>query len=130
MDNATEARIMRLYRAREEERRFVRESKRICPMCRHEMNGKHYSDLRRSRDHILPREWGGRDWMWKGEDGATRNIRTMCAGCNSKLATSGHCVGAMACILAVCRDDLADFFTVYHRWGMGKVRESISPRGG
>lgn len=129
MNDAYAERLMRQYRAKQAAKRAEDAKRRACPVCRREMSGTHYYEHRRSRDHILPREWGGRDVMWPGADGASRNIRVMCASCNSRLATSGHCIGAMACIMAVCRDDAADFFAVYHRWQMGKVRMTISPRG-
>ena len=99
-----------------------------CPYCRRAMNQPNDLTSRKSRDHILPRTWGGRDKMWPDEQGGfSTNVRTMCAQCNSHRAHVGHCVGAMACIQAVCRDDLQDYRTICRRWGMGKI-EVRNPR--
>lgn len=50
----------------------------------------------RTRDHIRPRAWGGAD--------AADNRRYCCQRCNQLRAALGHCIGALACVIAVARD--------------------------
>lgn len=74
-----------------------------CPLC-----GNRYIDdgknrRRRTRDHILPRVRGKLP-------GDIRNLRAMCASCNSFLSACGHCVGTYACIATVSKD-------MHHRFG-------------
>ncbi len=57
------------------------------------LDGVNRHQKRRSFDHIFPREWGGKD--------AADNFRVSCQDCNEFRAECGHCVGAMACVLAV-----------------------------
>lgn len=68
-----------------------------CAYCRRPMTRRPNERLSRSRDHVLPREWGGRD-RWD-------NYRVVCRDCNSFRAQAGHCVGVMACALTVARDN-------------------------
>lgn len=79
-----------------------------CPMCDREMQPSYKNEERykASRDHILPRKFGGRSWMygqapnnaacddWKSW--GVRNYRIMCQECNSLLNLCGQCVGALA----------------------------------
>lgn len=51
-----------------------------------------------SRDHIIPREWGGMDTLWWDESGEVRNVKPACVKCNQLRARCGHCVGAMAAV--------------------------------
>lgn len=52
---------------------------------------------RRSRDHILPQERGGRDLLY----GDVINIVIMCQACNEIRAAAGHCWAMVACAVAV-----------------------------
>jgi len=49
-----------------------------------------------SRDHIIPKEWGGRDRLWWDDTETVRNVAPSCVPCNRLRGECGHCVGAMA----------------------------------
>ena len=59
--------------------------------------------------------------------GDTRNRRIICRGCNTRLGTCGHCVGALGCIYAVAAPN-GDAGAVIWRWGMGAVATAIPGR--
>ena len=84
-----------------------------------------HDPLRRSRDHILPRERGGALLNMQG----IRNMRTMCASCNSGLAECFHCIAAYACVRTVAADTNASVREVMNLWEMArltnKMREAI-----
>lgn len=72
-------------------RRFPRP---LCPYCKNPMSpSRKPAQQSRTRDHILPREWGGTD--------AADNIRKVCTTCNGLRALAAHCVGVLACARAV-----------------------------
>ena len=56
-------------------------------------------ERRLSRDHILPRHWGGQDLLY----GDVRNLRDMCRHCNTWRGIFGHCLGALACARAASK---------------------------
>ncbi len=90
-----------------------------CPLCSSKYAGEGHSlhhPMRRSRDHILPRIRGGVFRMY----GDTRNLRQMCQRCNERLAKSGFCIGAYACIDSVAKDISKAYGYVHKLWHMGK----------
>lgn len=70
-----------------------RSAKGQCPMCRGIMRPWRAAGLNPSVDHINPRAWGGNN--------STENLRLMCRQCNSLRGSVSHCLGALACVLAV-----------------------------
>lgn len=52
-----------------------------------------------TRDHIIPRAWGGSDRLWHPD--GPQNIRMICQDCNHLRGQVGHCVGAMAALRAL-----------------------------
>lgn len=64
----------------------------LCPYCRLFVD-------RLTRDHIIPRAWGGTDRLWW--DRSISNVRMCCERCNSLRGELGHCVGAMAAIRTI-----------------------------
>ncbi len=103
---------------------------RDCPLCKIPMTILHVDGLgarrRMSKDHILPRAWGG------GRLGLIAvNIRWICQQCNQHLAACGHCIGALACIQQVAAESCVSFSNVYKSWRMGVVSSRIvSPKKG
>ncbi len=91
-----------------------------CPLCGVTMTVPSHRPSAVSRDHILPRERGGRFVI----HGDTRNRRLICVGCNGRLGTCGHCVGALACVYAVSGPTSP--LAVIQAWGMGVVASSIT----
>ncbi len=68
-----------------------------CPVCDRIYDWPSKGMLRRpSRDHIIPRAWGGQEYM-----NGLSNLRVMCQECNSLRAMCGHCLGALAALRAV-----------------------------
>lgn len=65
-----------------------------------------------TRDHILPREYGGADRM----RGDTGNIRWMCGACNMLRAMGGHCLLAAVCAIIVGRATGRRPHLVMHEW--------------
>lgn len=74
------------------------------------------SNTRISKDHILPREWGGRELH-----NIANNIRWCCQTCNNHRAAAGHCLGALACVREVARDTHHPINLVMRQWGMASV---------
>lgn len=72
---------------------------------------------RRSRDHILPVEWGGRNTI----AGDTRNIVVICQACNGRRASCLHCWALAACIQAVATVTHRPFMQIYREWHVGRV---------
>jgi hypothetical protein len=66
-----------------------------CPMCRGLMRPWRAAGLNPSVDHIVPRAWKG--------DNSIENLRLMCRECNTLRGSVDHCVGALACVLAVAK---------------------------
>jgi hypothetical protein len=75
---------------------------------------------RMSKDHILPRHWGG-----GGVGKYARNTRWICQECNNHRAACGHCVGALACVQQVASESCISVSAVLRRWKMGKVAALI-----
>jgi hypothetical protein len=71
------------------------------------LDDAHRHLLRKSNDHILPREWGGQD--------EPDNFRVSCQECNELRARCGHCVGALACVIAVA-DNRSRLPILISRW--------------
>jgi hypothetical protein len=61
----------------------------------------------------------------RNERGA-RNIRPCCQYCNTIRATCGHCVGALACVLDVARNEAVPPKRILRRWRMGLLARSIA----
>lgn len=78
---------------------------RNCPQCRKPMTSH---NRRPTRDHIKPREFGGLS--------IPENIRIVCSDCNGLRALAGHCVGALACALAVANEMRIAPLHVILRW--------------
>ena len=87
----------------------------FCPYCKRPMtSGKKVNNpTRASRDHILPRQWGGLD-SW-GTEHAPRNLRWCCQECNNLRAAVGHCIGALAC-LATVTPHKASWLVIAQQW--------------
>lgn len=84
--------------------------------------GSHNTHVRRySRDHIFPVEWG------LVPDPDAINIRICCQECNSLRGNVGHCIGAMACVMAVARTERQGAHLVARRWGMYRAASLITP---
>lgn len=79
------------------------------------------SRRRMSKDHILPRAWGGGKLSL-----IAINTRWICQECNQQRAACGHCVGALACVRQVATESCVAVSTVLRRWRMGTVAESIA----
>jgi hypothetical protein len=69
-----------------------------------------------TRDHILPKERGGKLLM----HGDTRNARIICAACNYLLGACFHCVGVAACVRSVAADERQNPYRVIRAWGISK----------
>ena len=85
-----------------------------CPYCGSLMGG-YGQPHSRSRDHIVPRAWGGPN--------RSDNIRIVCARCNLLRGEAGHCIGALACAHAVAGDWRATEW-VLRRW---RLRRPAAP---
>jgi hypothetical protein len=94
-----------------------------CPICHVRMTT--YGDDGISRDHILPRSWGGLFEMF----GGVRNKRIMCRRCNVQLATCGHCIGALACLRSVALAQDVPPSRLIRKWCMGVVAAGIPSPG-
>lgn len=102
---------------------------RRCPYCRGLMllteRGERNDPRRMSRDHILPRQWGGARL-----DGIANNRRFVCQHCNQMRAAVGHCVGALACVRVVAEDRCVLLREVLREWKMHeKVAQIRIPEG-
>lgn len=97
----------------------------LCPHCGCVMQRQTaISKPRRlSRDHILPVEWGG-DNTW-GDENAPRNYRWCCQECNNLRGSIGHCVGALACVIAVARTSRQTTLFVAKGWGLQRMATLI-----
>lgn len=119
-------------RALKEKTRIYQHGLHLCPLCgasmvlSHEVGRAHRYDHphRMSRDHILPREWGG---ALLGR--IARNTRWCCQECNRDRASCGHCVGAMACARAVAKDRGVHLHDLLRLWGMAQVILQIKVPG-
>jgi hypothetical protein len=78
-----------------------------------------------TRDHILPRAWGGR--LIIHDD--VSNWRWMCRRCNGRRAAAGHCLAALACIEAIAETEIPDwaFHEAMTRTGMHAVTRAVAP---
>ncbi len=56
----------------------------------------------------MPKEWGGNDHF--------DNFRIVCQDCNSLRARAGHCLGALACVVAVAQSMRIKPLHVINRW--------------
>ena len=77
---------------------------------------------RRSVDHILPLEYGGKNMI----HGDVRNTQIMCQHCNSMRALHFHCWALWVCVKTVAQDEGVKPITVYRRWGLGKLRAKMT----
>ena len=94
-----------------------------CPICHVRMTTDGDDGI--SRDHILPRSWGGLFEMF----GGVRNKRIMCRRCNVQLATCGHCIGALACLRSVALAQDVPLSRLIRKWRMGVVAAGIRSPG-
>lgn len=101
---------------------MVMASRSKCPVCRRQFTGT--GDAQRTRDHIMPIVWGGSASFY-GAGVVDRNTRPMCARCKSLRGQVGHCVGALACILAVACDEALPARQVMRRWKFALARPAI-----
>lgn len=97
---------------------------RNCPLCKLAMTVLHVNGVgarrRMSKDHILPRVWGG------GRLGVIAvNTRWVCQECNQQRAACGHCVGALACVRTVASESCVPVSAVMRHWKMGTVAQTI-----
>ena len=98
-----------------------------CPKCKKQLirTGRQNNLAAPSIDHILPQVRGGRLFLRCG----TRNWRLLCVGCNSFLATCGHCPGAVAAVEAVAADSLIERQAIARRWRMGTIARHADAAG-
>lgn len=88
-----------------------------CPRCGLRYRNDGISDpLRRSRDHILPQVWGGKDRIY----GDTRNTVEICQTCNGFRAACGHCWAIAACVDAVAADRMVPREVIALAWKLGQ----------
>jgi hypothetical protein len=84
-----------------------------CPVC-----SRAYTlagDALMTRDHIMPVVWGGSASFY-GIGIVDRVTRRMCHRCNSYRGAVGHCIGALACVLAVAGDECIKPSIIIRRW--------------
>lgn len=83
----------------------------ICPYCTRRMliGKRDRSDpLARTKDHILPRGWGG--------NSNPSNIRFCCRRCNELRASAGHCHAVLMLAWSVARDTKHRPEDILRRW--------------
>lgn len=85
------------------------------------VNGQ-YARRRMSKDHIMPRAWGGGRVSL-----IANNFRWVCQECNQQRAACGHCVGALACVRQVAAETCVSISAVIKHWRMGAVAQTIVP---
>ncbi len=88
-----------------------------CRMVARNRRGKQPWEQCPTRDHILPREWGGRT--------TPDNLRWCCRRCNQNRVYTGHCVGALACVYAVAKSSGRSTLHVTQRW---RLQRPVRPR--
>ena len=87
-----------------------------CPMCGWPMVVRdHGHQGRRSEDHILPRQRGGKRVLF----GDVRNIRIICQDCNGQLQACNHCRGMLACVRDIARQEGVRVGVIMRRWKLG-----------
>ncbi len=89
-----------------------------CPVCFRQFASA--GDAKMTRDHIMPRTWGGSSSFY-GLGIVDRITRKMCARCNALRGATGHCVGALACALAVANDECVPANLIIRRWKFSSV---------
>lgn len=94
-----------------------------CPYCgcRMIIGGRFPQDRQRTRDHIMPRDWGGNDHL--------DNLRPCCRRCNENRARCGHCVGALACVLVVAEGPGSSQSArqIIRRWNLRTPKPDFAP---
>lgn len=86
-------------------------SRMICPYCKRRMltsKRDRLNPLERTKDHILPKSWGGKDDY--------SNIRLCCRRCNALRAGAGHCHTVVMLAWSVARDTKHRPEEILRRW--------------
>lgn len=94
-----------------------------CPVCRREFTRT--GDAIKTRDHIMPVAWGGSTSFYGAGGMVDRKTRPMCARCNCLRGSVGHCIGALACAIAVANTECAPVPKIIRRWGFSRVHPGI-----
>lgn len=81
-------------------RQQSRDAGRRCQYCRIDVTPTTQAErFHATVDHIVPQSHGGRDFL--------ENLKLACGTCNKDRAITEHCIGAMACAVAVVGRDPA-----------------------
>jgi hypothetical protein len=89
----------------------------LCPICGVKLRSGSANPHRKSRDHILPLDRGGGDFI----HGDTPNLAVMCQACNGFRARCFHCWALVACVRDVAKARGVATKVVYHEWRVGSV---------